>query len=310
MLEFKRNHDLKGYSVKFPLNFYNTLKFVKHQEIEPIDTFSILNKKKKTVHGIIHFTAVGQNAFSLPKSPFGGYEFDSLVDDQIFHDFCLYVQNELKSSKFKKIKIIEAPDVYVDELNFDTLEVLKELGYETSISDINHFVNLDDVDGISLLSTMERRHFRKALAKNYRWKLESADALPEVYSFIERCREQQKLKVNISFEDLQRSFKAFPGKYRILSIRHNGYLTATSITVEVNKNIIYNYLPASDKKFKQDSPMVFLLVNLYKYAKSMNYQILDLGLSSVKGKIQTGLAEFKERMGASICEKRILEKVL
>ena len=247
---------------------------------------------------------------SQPNAPFGGFELDPLIDEVVFIQFHDYIQSELKAKGVKRIHIVDRPDVFWDDVTFDLQEELLALNYNVVQSEISHYVNLEEVDGLKQIHTMERRNFRKAMAKNYRWKLEAQQALPEVYSFIERCRAQQDLKVNITFEDLRKSFKVFPGKYRIFSIRHHDYLTAASITVEISKNVLYNYLPASDKRFNADSPMVFLLVSLFKYAKSLGYQILDLGISSVNGKIQTGLAEFKERMGALICERKTFEKVL
>ncbi len=257
---------------------------------------------------MIHFTLVGEFAFSLPKSPFGGFEFHTSVDNRTLIKFTHFVEYELKKFNVRKVKIIEAPGIYRDEGASDLMNVLSSHGFKLTFSDVNHFVSLDEINAIKQLHSMERRHFRKTLSKNYKWKLESIDALPEVSSFIERCREQQHLKVNISYGDINSAFKEFPGKYRIMSVRHHGYLTAVTITVEVNRNILYNYLPASDKRFNHDSPMVFLMVNLYKYAKSLNYQILDLGVSSIDGKIQYSLAEFKERMGAHYCDKNVFEK--
>jgi len=310
MLTFHVNPDLSGYNLLFEAKFYNTFKFIQHQQYDPILSFFILDEKAKDAVCMIHFTVVGEAAFSLPKSPFGGFEYHSSVDTDVLLDFIRYIEIELIKIGICKVKITVPPEIYSDSGTTNIIGVLTDSNYKVVVSDVNHFVGLDEIEGIKQLHPMERRNFRKTLAKNYKWKLESNDNLPEVYSFIERYREQQSLKVNILYSDLVRSFKAFPGKYRIMSIRHLGYLAAVTITVEVSKDILYNYLPASDKKFKQDSPMVFLLVNLYKYAKSLNYQILDLGLSSVNGKIQTGLAEFKERMGAHICDKKIMEKAL
>jgi len=310
MLTFHFNPDIQGFSLAFTPRFFNTLQFQENQLHTPLFSFYILDVTEKKILGSIFFTRVGDSAFSQPNGPFGGFELDATIDEETFVSFHAFFESELKKIGISKIKIVEPPDIMMNDISYEPLEKLLELNYSIVVSEINHFINLDDVTDAGQIHQMERRNFRKALAKGYKWKLESADALPEVYSFIERCRHQNKLLINITYEDIDKSFRRFPGRYRIFSIRHNGYLAAVTITVEVNENILYNYLPASDKKYSTDSPMVFLLVNLYKYAKSLGYQVLDLGVSSVNGKVQTGLAEFKERMGALFCEKRTLEKKL
>ena len=310
MLDFHLNPDLKGFKTSFDTNFFNTLEFQNNQRYSPLYSFYVLNSKEEKIHGMVHFTIVGDSAVSQPKGPFGGFELDPSIVEEVFVNFNSFIEERLIKRGIKKIKLIERPEVLVNEMSFESMEVLMQLDYKVVVTDIAHYINLEEVIGLKQIHPMERRNFRKALAKNYRWKLESIEALPEVYSFIERCRAQNDLMVNISFEDLKSSFNEFPRKYRIFSIRHRDYLTAASITVEVSNNVLYNFLPASDRRFKKDSPMVFLMISLYKYAKSLGYQILDLGVSSINGKIQTGLAEFKERMGAMICEKKILEKKL
>lgn len=310
MLNFHLNPDLTDYKLSFNPNFFNTIEFQNNQQYSPLYSFYILDTEGKNIFGMIHFTIIGEAAVSQPKGPFGGFEFDPSIDEELFVEFNAFIEIELTNLGVKKIKLVERPEVLVNEVSFEPIETLKQLNYDIVVTDISHYINLEEVNGLAQIHSMERRNFRKALAKNYRWKLESEEALPEVYSFIERCRSQNNLNVNVTFEDLNRSFNEFPGRYRIFSIRHKGYLTAASITVEVSNNVLYNYLPASDKRFKRDSPMVFLMVSLYKYARSFGYQVLDLGVSSINGKIQTGLAEFKERMGAVICEKKTLEKKL
>lgn len=310
MLSYHLHPNLEGYDFGFSPTFFNKLEFQLHQSYDPLYSFYILNQSTKNVVGFVHFTQVGEFAFSQPRAPFGGFELDISVREVEFREFLAFIHDTLKGKGIKRIKIVEPPDIFGSDISFDSTEVLYEHNYQVVAADVNHYVNLDDTVGMEHIHQMERRNFRKALAKGYKWKLESLEVLPEVYSFIERCRAQNDLHVNIKFEDLNRSFKRFPGVYRIFSIRHHDYLAAASITVEANQSILYNFLPASDKRFKADSPMVFLLVSLYKYAKSLGYEVLDLGVSSIEGEIQSGLAEFKERMGALICERRILEKKL
>ena len=309
MLSFSQNPDLKGYAFTFTPHFFNTLKFQQNQQYDPLLSFYILDEAEKEVKGLIHFTQLGDTAESQPRGPFGGFEVDPHIDDEVFVRFNEFIDSSLSDLGISKIRIIQRPDILFNEIAFDPVEMLYDLNYRIVNTDISHYVSLEDVS-LKDIHPMERRNFRKARAKDYRWKLESISSLPEVYSFIERCREQNQLKVNITFEDLRRSFNRFPQKYRIFSIRYQDYLAAASITVEVSKEVMYNYLPASDKRFNKDSPNVFLLVSLYKYAKSLGYEVLDLGVSSIDGKIQTGLAEFKERMGALICEKKSFEKKL
>ncbi|MFY0655005.1 MAG: GNAT family N-acetyltransferase, partial [Cyclobacteriaceae bacterium] len=143
-----------------------------------------------------------------------------------------------------------------------------------------------------------KRKIKKCEQEGIKFLYEGSEKLSEVYAFIEQCRNAQGLLMNITYDQLKKAFDTLSDAYEIYSVRDKlGELLAATITVRVNKAVVYNYLPAFDRAYKSLSPLAFLTRELVLACQRKGYHYIDLGISSIDGKIQEGLATFKERMG-------------
>jgi lipid II:glycine glycyltransferase (peptidoglycan interpeptide bridge formation enzyme) len=95
----------------------------------------------------------------------------------------------------------------------------------------------------------------------------------------------------------------FPGKYKFFSVSNGKDIIAATICVHVNRRVLYNFLPAHDEMYKKFSPVVYLMHGIHHYAQNEKFKLIDLGISSVHGKPQTGLIKFKERLGGKAISK-------
>ena len=147
---------------------------------------------------------------------------------------------------------------------------------------------------------MERRRYDKAkkLGCQFSQIPLTTENVIKVHKFINQCRRQQGLSINISLDDLTGSVNAMPKVYQAFAIQLDGEMIAATIIVNVTNKVAYNYLPASDKNYHHLSPMVMLMIELYDYLRLSGFTTMDWGVTSVNGHTQQSLASFKEAMGA------------
>lgn len=267
----------------------------------------IQNHEKVLVHDTDNFKVVfnleNQRAASLPNGLFGSFEKKNRsADFHSFEKFWDITKNGLKKKKISRVEIVHPPSIYA---GYVAPEWMEEIGFSIQYEDINHHIPLGDFQ----LHDMERRKLEKLGKTNFEFTKESHKAFDRVYDFLNVCRMEKGLELNIRKFKLARLFKTFPQHYDIFCGRIDGELACAAITLKTADGIVYYFLPATLERFKKQSPMVGLLDGIVKYFREEG-QYLDLGISSMAGSPQEGLIVFKERMGGISSSKKRLYCVI
>ncbi|MEM9053097.1 MAG: GNAT family N-acetyltransferase [Bacteroidota bacterium] len=226
---------------------------------------------------------------SLPLAPHGAIE---MVEGFDVARLLQFISNYFEGESIVRIRLTPVHNQGVEE-------VFESCGFRGSIGDINHHV---DLNGEINIHKMELRRYKKAEQAGCEFSeiQLNLDSAFEIHHFIARCRVQQGLEINISESEFIETVRLLPEYYSAFTVRLNDEIIAATVVVKVNNRVAYNYLPASNKAFHHLSPMVYLTIHLYHQLKRLGFQIMDWGLTSVKGEEQTGLAHFKEAMGAQL----------
>lgn len=251
-----------------------------------------------SAHFFTCFSIAGGTAKSLPKSPFGGIYTSG--NEPEFLKFYRSLENELKQLGVEKIIFNQPPAYYP---NFVPTEWLLSQGYDRAISETNQFITISG----ELHSKMHKMEKRK-LKKRSNFSFNKTDLVPDIHHFIAECRKQKGLEINITAAKLAELTEQFPDRYQIFEARKDGQLAAAVVMTVPVDNIAYYYLPATNPAFKRLSPMVSLMDYIYHYYQTKKMDYLDLGISSVNGKLQESLFRFKARMGADATSRMLLVK--
>lgn len=287
-----QNKNIDDLSVGKDLILYHRLEYQKIQEYPDLCRFI-------TDKFISHFSISKGLAKSLDFSPIGGIQVRSPAD---FFTFEKYVDEcilKLKSKKVNLIQINQAPFFYSD---FVPSDWLIKYGFEIKIKDSLQYIDLQNPYD---LHSMQKRK----LTQKWEYAIRKVDQIeiPEVHSFIAKCRAQNGLNINISHEKLMALVHAFPDKYEAFVLESSEEIASAVIMTLPTANICYYYLPATSSDFKSKSPMVHLLYFLINLYRELGYEYMDLGISSIEGVLQTGLADFKTRMGAQMTDRILFE---
>ena len=85
-------------------------------------------------------------------------------------------------------------------------------------------------------------------------------------------------------------------------------MAAYAVCVRLNSKILYVLYWGEDEIYRKFSPVVFLCGDLQRYGRKKEFEFLDVGISSLNGVIDTGLMDFKRRLGFVNCEKMVVWK--
>ncbi|WP_420581982.1 GNAT family N-acetyltransferase [Reichenbachiella sp.] len=254
----------------------------------------------------ITFSVEDDLAISLPKAPYSGFSIENSPSQNTINKIVAELRKKLLEKGVKKAIIRQRPVFQpnpVYQLLHDAL-ILHEFEYT---QEINQFVSLDQ-ELERKLHIMQLRKIKKCQHAELTFQKEPSDRVEEVHAFLAKCRIQQGLNINIDNHALEELFLQLPLNYECYTIRNKeNEIMASTILVIVNSQVVYNYLPGFDRNFKSLSPLSFLLYQLYELLRNRNFQIFDLGISSIQGNIQKGLFEYKKRMGAQCSDRFIYE---
>ncbi|REE01031.1 GNAT family N-acetyltransferase [Marinoscillum furvescens] len=251
----------------------------------------------------ISFFLDGERAVSMPKSPIGGFFIENAQKSD-FLDFLNKTENALQHMGVRKLEVVQAPHFYPGAVSPTILELI---GFQQRVAEITHYIPLEGKLE-DRLHSMEKRKLDKPAS--FTCQVESEEALLEVHQFISRCRQEQGLEINISYEMLQKMVETFPERYVLFTARKDSQLIAAVVMTIPIEAVAYYFLPATHPDHKSESPMVRLIHHIYQYFQERKFHYIDLGISSINGTPQESLIRFKENMGGIRTERVTLWKQL
>jgi hypothetical protein len=284
-------------------HFLNLLK-------DPRLYFSLVDNKNKKILAFINFFTEKSKATSNKRSPFGSFQISPQVGLEDLYHFIKFVLKELKSRSIKEVRVNHYALVYDWKNGTFITNALLNNGFKIAGSSINHHIPVSNDDLVDNISQMEKRKLRNCIEAGFTVYEQEMEDLNEVFDFIKTCREERNYTLNISKKELEDAAERFPENYKIFSVYNGNQRIASTVAVKVNKKILYNFLPAASKEYKNFSPLVFLTEYLYKFCQRNSFEILDLGTSAIEGQPNFSLIEFKERMGGKPSLKFTFEKEL
>jgi hypothetical protein len=250
------------------------------------------------IYGIIHFFIDNGDWVSMPKSPFGGVSVAEEVGEQ--HIQALVRRMLEESSENRLTVYLPFPELPTTAGNM-FVRCLQEEGFFTQFVDLHQHIAITSAHRLKeKMHGSQVRRLNKCFNAGFTFASESFEKLSEVYSFIEECRREQGVVINISESDLRRSWVNLEGVYQAFTVRDEQRIIAACVTTHVSNDVLYYFLPAASTAYNNYSPMVLLIVQLYAWAAERGYRLIDMGKSSVRGEPQKGLFNFKEKMGAEV----------
>ena len=309
MREFHPGPAPKGFKKDFESFLFNTIAHRKTQSKTGWKEFHLINKSKRKILASVSFHVDGQVARSPLKAPFGSYEFSETISQRKLSKFIKAVDHSLKEAGVKKVEIINHPKIYNTQHPIVIFSLIHQ-GYSPFQCDVNTHIKVDKLPLVRKMNKGKRKQFRHCMKVGLRFKKLPNSKRNDLYDFIARCRAERNQSLSLTKKELNKIIIALPKNFILVGVYNEKELIAGSVCVLINKKILYTFYSAHLKKYDSLSPLTFLLSNLYEWCLKNGFNLLDMGTSSINGKPNFNLVNFKLRVGGTMSPKFSFRKTL
>jgi len=298
-----------GFKLEYEVSLFNLNEHRLLQSNGEWISYHIIKEKKKVALAGIHFHLSNGIASSPYRSPFGSIDASPDLEPSALFRFLQFIESDLLKSGVKSIIIKNPPTLFSPELQTLLQVFLSNLNYQIITAEPGA-IFIVDKSGEDLSANWEKRKIKQAHDIDLELRHEEMNKLKAVYDFIHNCRFQKGYPSSITFDDLQRTVSAFPGRFLLSGVYQQGAMVAASICVRCNQQVLYHFYSDHNTSDKSTNPTVFLIRSLYQYCFENGIALFDLGTSSLDGIPNFGLLNFKIRLGATPTTKFTFQKDL
>ena len=272
-------------------------------------SYHIIKEKKKIALAGIHFHVHNGTASSPFHSPFGSIDASPGLEPSVLFRFLQFIESDLLKTGVKHIIIKNPPTLYSPELQTFLQVFLSNLDYRIITAEPGAIFHVNK-SGEELSANWEKRKTKQAQDKELELRHEDIHQLKTLFDFIHHCRVQKGYPSSMTFDKMQRTVNAFPGKFLLTSVYQHNVMVAASICVRCNHHVLYHFYSDHNTNDNSSNPTVFLIRSLYEYCYENGIDLFDLGTSSLAGIPNFGLLNFKMGLGASPTTKFTFQKDL
>ena len=243
------------------------------------------------------FVSIENNkAQSLGKASFGGINSLKTLSTETITFFYNFIFSYLKEKGFNELHISLPPFAYAAFEAENQLQILSSLIELQTTTDYNYHLAVYEEAFRSKLHSSEKNKLNKSLKAGFNILELSPTNLKECYDLIVHNRTQKGYPVTMTFENLEKVI-LLP-EFHLFGLYDNNTLIATTILIQIDTEIAYNFYMADSYDYRSYSPLVMLNEHIYNWCKQKQITVLDLGTASEKGILNKGLSKFKQHLGA------------
>ena len=264
----------------------------------------------KTV-GVFHAVTTAPGVFASPgRGSYGGFEVteDLPIDDLKL--FIALVESTLKLLGGQRLDIVLPPLVYAPERFALAFHALTMAGYRVSRQELNQSIEIRHGDFLALGNYANRKRFNRAVREGVSARQLKREEFRAAYNVIVESREKKNYAISMSWPQIEEMVEAFPDDIIVFGGFLHDAMIAAAICVRVNDDILYVFSWGERSGFEGISPVTVIAAALYRFARSANIELLDLGTSSVHGEPNHGVFAFKKSLGAKPSVKMYFAKEL
>lgn len=271
--------------------------FVKESFIDLVenkcDKVVRLIKKDDPSIGII--LGIKDNIAKSPFSaPFGGFHYSH--EHLFYHviaDFISDLKEYVVIEGLQQLCITLPPNLYQVNMNAKFVNAFIRLGFKDCIPEITHWVNLKKFNGTWVKSTVDQ-NCRKAVKHGLTWSLvNDRQSQEDAFGVIYRNRKVQGRKIHMTFEEILEVEHIMPVDFFLVN-DNEGIGIAAGVFYRGMEKIVTGIFLGDNLEKRNLGAMSFMYKNCFLHYKTMGFDYLDLGISSLSGEPNVGLIRFKE----------------
>lgn len=273
-------------------------------------TYVLLNRSQKLVKGIIHYRIEGAEAKSPYRSPYGSFIFSENVSEKVLSGFVEFTEHKLREEGVHTVSLKNSPEIYASRQNALLNNMLLSSGYAVAAEETSAIISIRDHAFDQILHRSKKSRLKKCHDQQFSFVSWPLSRLTEVYDFIRDCRKEKGYALSMSKTELQRVANAFAEVFSLHVVMDGYQPVAASISIQVNKTVLYTFYYDHADQYDALSPVVFLCEGLFSFCQQNQITLLDLGTANTDGKPNLPLLNFKLSLGAQPSRKLTFVKNL
>lgn len=203
----------------------------------------------------------------------------------------------------REIEIIFPPEYFYPAIFTPQHIALTTLDFLNVYTDINFHI---EISAWSLLSMSKgnRKKNRQFESLGGDIKMATENEYPLAYEVLKKNREARGVTLTMQQDKFIKNLVTLPTKYKLYLAKIGNEIAAVAYVVRISERVNYVLFWGDSLEFRHLSPIASMLKFLVGESKSDRCMTLDLGISSVDGNLDIGLARFKRNLGGIEAFKR------
>jgi hypothetical protein len=280
-------------------DIFNSQEFYKLHQIENSFYLACLNQESNKVIGVCHFSEFEKGKYISPyRGTYGGFDMFGFNLDELNY-FVSQSERFLTEKGAKQITIVSPPFEHDPAKGTFLFNFFMNNGYSISNHEINHTILVNETSLVDKMNRNNKKRLKKCEREGFEFKqVTGKEESEEVYQIIVKNRLAKGKPITMTFDQIMDMNKAFPESlffFKVTNRLHEAI--ASSICIRLNKKILYVFYWGDLTGYEQHSPIALIADGIYKFAQHNQYLIMDLGISTYKGELNSGLIKFKENLG-------------
>lgn len=227
---------------------------------------------------------------------FGGW-YGNVVDNPVPNFIALY-QALIWELRALHVEISLPPSYFLPNLFEPQQVALASLGAEIVLN-INSTIDLRPSHTSPAFSRGNVKRVRQFSEIGGAIRESETRELPAAYQLLKDNRARRGATLSMSEERFRTLASDGQGLYRCWLAVSGDTLLGAAFTVEISREVLYVLYWGDTLEGRKVSVVASLCDYLASHASDQGKSFLDLGVSSIRGSLDTGLARFKDNLGAT-----------
>lgn len=257
------------------------------------------------------FTETSEKGYfkSPLRGSYGGLGVHAVPHIQEMALFLDQVLAQMQTEGARGLDIACAPHCYDPTSLSLSYNLFLQNGFSIFRNELNYAIPVSKEEFESRLDRGNRARLKKGLEHHLKTRLAVPSEYRSAYEVICANRARRGFPITMSWPQLEEMFAAFPEDSKVFLTTCEDRTVASAICFRINSQILYVFYWGEADGLSEISPITSLAKDIYTYAQSESYRLLDLGTSTIDGAPNLGLIHYKLNLGAEVSNKFFFRKV-
>jgi hypothetical protein len=285
-------------------HIFNEVDFFKLHASSTNDVYAqLVRVGDDKVCATIAFYETSEKVFASPKNgTFGGLGLNCSLDVHTVERFLPMLIDYLKAGGAREIEMKCAPFSHDLPLSSLVSNILLRQGGAITSHELNHDMQVDARPFLQRIDYGNAKRIRKCLREGFVAEQIDPSACEDAYRVIRDNRERRGYPMSMTAEQIKAMMKTFPERLLFFAVYpdpQKSRIVAAGICIAVSRYILYVFYWGDAADMGAYSPIALLASCIYEFCQREGFQLLDAGTSTLAGKPNHGLINFKRNLGFS-----------